>query len=135
MTVTIDEARRHHVVPGVDGFLALDRVAGDRGNLAIPDTDVTDCIEPRLGVHDAAVHNDQVLVCSGQWHLNEYQRHEQDRESHYAGLDPHCFAPHGSLRPCARSKRLIYVAAPHLSGNTVFQSFFISTMIQPLEAA
>ena len=47
MAMGIDEARRHHVIRGVDGLFTGDRVRRDHGDLAVLDTDVQLLVQHR----------------------------------------------------------------------------------------
>jgi len=72
MTMRIDEARGDHVAGRVDAFLARDPFLGDDRDPAVPDADVGDLVAHRLRVHDAAMHDDQVIV-----RRNYRQRHDR----------------------------------------------------------
>ena len=62
MEVQVDEARRHHVTRGVDGFGAGDLAGCDDRDPAVLDAHVELAVEHRLGVHDPAVQDYQVVV-------------------------------------------------------------------------
>jgi hypothetical protein len=62
MHVGVDEPRCDHVAFSVDGFVAFDVGFRNGFNLAVPDTDVANCVQIRLRVHDPAVQDHQVVV-------------------------------------------------------------------------
>ena len=61
MLVQIDETGGDHHAARVDGIPATQRVRTDLANLAPADADGSDGVEARRGVHDATVHDDDVV--------------------------------------------------------------------------
>jgi hypothetical protein len=59
--VEIDETRRHDVASCIDDALPGEWRFRDRVDLPGPDADVAHGVEPRLGIHDASVGDDEVV--------------------------------------------------------------------------
>ena len=79
MLMQVHEAWRNHEAGSIDHACTLEGLLRDRGDLSFPDPEVPDGIEPRFGVHHAAVGDYQVvrsrrLACAG---AQRDQRHDQ----------------------------------------------------------
>jgi hypothetical protein len=60
--VSVDEARGHHMVPGVDCLGTLDFFRGNRDDFSALHTHVANRIEVCLGVHDPAARDHKIVV-------------------------------------------------------------------------
>ena len=49
---------------GFDGFVALDRISGDRSNLAILDADIEDFVQHGFRIDHSTAQNDEIVVLS-----------------------------------------------------------------------
>ena len=63
----VDEARRHHVAGGVDGFPTGDPVLGDDDDRAVLDADVGVGVMPGFRINHPAVEDDEIVVMGDGW--------------------------------------------------------------------
>ena len=64
----VDEAGRHDLAGGIHGLGALQRFFADLDYATVCDADIGDIVIHRLGINDAPITNNEVIVLRQGWH-------------------------------------------------------------------